>query len=462
MLNYDLLVLGGGPGGYVAAIRAAQLGARVALVEKDQIGGTCLNHGCIPTKALIRSVDVLETTNKALEYGIITEKTAFDYTIIHSRKQNVVKMLREGVEGLLQANGVEVHYGCGRLLGTNLVEVVSSEQDTKNLEFDKLIIATGSKAYMPPLPGTDLPGVLTSSELLALTDLPESICIIGGGVIAMEFAYIMNALGVNVTVLEMLPDFLPFADKEIVNYLVQSFAERGVNLVNSAHVTGIYKTGESLEVHFRLEDIEEKVQAGLVLVATGRIPNLTGLEGLELKLDPKKGIAVNPYLKTSLPNVYAIGDVTGGIQLAHVATAQGLVAAENSLGGSKVFNDQSIPSCVYSKPEVAWVGLTEEEAARKYQKIKVGKFPFIGCGKAIVYGESDGLVKIIVDEKYGEILGIHIIGPEATNMIASGVIAKSMEATVYELAAQIHPHPTLSEVLVEAAHMALGHGVHYI
>lgn len=461
-MNYDLLVLGGGPGGYVAAIRAAQLGAQVALIEKDHIGGTCLNYGCIPTKALIRSVDVLETAKKAAEYGILTGKTAFDFEIIHGRKQNVVKMLREGVEGLLEANGVHVHRGYGRLIDAGAVEVVVDGQKSTTLNFDKLIIATGSKAFIPPLPGSDLPGVVTSSGLLSMNTLPESISIIGGGVIAMEFAYIMSAFGVKVTVLEMLPEFLPFADREIVRYLVESFIKREINLLNGAHVTGINKAGEILEVQFEVEGVKEKVQSGLVLIATGRVPNLSGLEALNLKLDTKTGVAVDCYLRTALPNVYAIGDVTGGTQLAHVATAQGLVAAENCLGGSKIFNDQSIPNCIYSKPEVAWVGLTEEEAVKKYKKIKVGKFPFIGCGKALVQGDIEGMVKLIVDEQYGEIVGIHMIGPEATNMIASGVIAKSMEATVNELAAQIHPHPTLSESLVEAAHMALGHGIHYI
>ncbi|MGM0653428.1 MAG: dihydrolipoyl dehydrogenase family protein, partial [Bacillota bacterium] len=342
------------------------------------------------------------------------------------------------------------------------VEVRDSSGKSLNLSTNKLIIATGSVAKIPNIPGVDLPGVITSKEVLNITDLPEEVCIVGGGVIGLEFAYILNAFGAKVTVLELLPEILPKAERELVSYLLDSFREKGINILTKAQVNAIEENGPGMNVLFYHNDEEKTLETGLVLMAVGREPNLAGLDDLNLKINSGKGISVNSSMETSMPGVYAIGDVTSGVQLAHVATAQGIVAAENAIGEKTKFNSSSIPYCIYSKPEMAWVGLTEEEAKEKYGQIKVGRFSFTGSGKAMVYGDTSGLVKLIIDEKYGEIVGLHLIGPEATNMIAEGVLARMLEATVIELAATIHPHPTLSEVLMEAAHMTLDQGIHYI
>lgn len=461
-MNYDILVLGGGIGGYVAAIRAAKGGAKVALVEKEYIGGTCLNYGCIATKALIRSAEVLDTVKNANDFGVKATGAELDLEAVIKRKDNVVKMLREGVEGLLSANQITLYNSTGYVKDARTVEVRDSSGKNLDLITDKLIIATGSVTTIPNIPGVDLPGVITSKEILGITDLPEEVCIVGGGVIGLEFAYILNAFGVKVTVLELLPEILPKADRELVTYLLDSFREKGINIITKAQVNAIEEDEPGMAVSFYHNDEEKTLKTGLVLMAVGREPNLAGLDALNLKRGTEKGITVNSSMETVMPGVYAIGDVTGGIQLAHVATTQGMVAAENALGEKAEFNSRSVPFCLYSKPEMAWVGLTEEEAKEKYGQIKVGRFPFTGSGKAMVHGDTAGLVKLIIDDQYGEIVGLHIIGPEATNMIAEGVLAKMLEATVTELAATIHPHPTLSEVLMEAAHMTLGHGIHYV
>lgn len=461
-MDYDILVLGGGIGGYVAAIRAAKGGAKVALVEKNHIGGTCLNYGCIPTKSLIRSAEVLDTVKNASDFGVKATGAELDLESVIKRKDNIVKMLTEGVEGLLNANQITIYNSMGNVKDARTVEVKDSSGKSLDLTTNKLIIATGSVTTIPNIPGVDLPGVITSKEVLNITDLPEEVCIVGGGVIGLEFAYILNAFGAKVTVLELLPEILPKAERELVNYLLDSFREKGITILTKAQVNAIEESEPGMNVMFYHNDEEKTLQAGLVLMAVGREPNLAGLDALNLKRNSSKGIIVNSSMETSLPGVYAIGDVTGGVQLAHVATAQGIVAAENALGEEAKFNSNSIPYCIYSKPEMAWVGLTEEEAKEKYGRIKVGRFPFTGSGKAMVYGDTSGLVKMIIDEKYGEIVGLHLIGPEATNMIAEGVLARMLEATVIELAATIHPHPTLSEVLMEAAHMTLDQGIHYI
>ncbi len=461
-MKYDLLVLGGGPGGYVAAFRAAQKGLKVALVEKEMIGGTCLNYGCIPTKALIRSAEILETVRRSGEFGVTIGDLSFDFSAVSKRKDSVTKLLREGVEGLVAANKIDLHRGFGKLIEPKKIEISNADGKQVMISFDKLIIATGSEPVIPPVPGVDLPGVITSKEALALTSLPEELCIVGGGVIGMEFAYIMNSFGVKITVLEMLPQFLPFADSEMVQYLLESFKNQGVSLISGARVTSIDEGPTGLTVSYTKDDLKSKVNAGLVLMAVGRSPNLSGTEGLGLKQTENNGIAVNAAMEAEIPGIYAIGDCTGGVQLAHVASAQGLVAAENAAGGKVNFNSSSIPFCIYSRPEMAWVGLTEQQAREKYGQVKIGRFPLTGNGKALVLGDTFGMVKLIIDDKYGEIVGLHLIGPEAANMIAEGVLARMLEATATELASAIHPHPTLSEALMEAAQMALGHGIHYI
>jgi dihydrolipoamide dehydrogenase len=458
-MNYQLVVLGGGPGGYVAAIRAAQCGLKVALVEKDSLGGTCLNRGCIPTKALLRSAEVYETINRAKEFGIEASPVSVDAKRIFARKDSIVKQLVNGVRGLVQANKIDLYIGSGKVITPHQLEI-SEKSGLKTITTEKLILATGSKPFIPPIPGFDIPGVITSDEALDLGEIPKSMVIIGGGVIGLEFAYLMQTFGCKVTIIEMMPVILPMADKEVVEVLVGSLEKMGVTFFTNAKVSKITKGEAGLVVEYQYENVTHRVEGEKVLVSTGRAANVAGIENLGLH--GKKGIPVNEQMETSISGVYAIGDVVGGIQLAHVASAQGIVAAENAAGIPSRYIGDAVPSCIYTGPEVAWLGMNEETAKEKYTTIKVGKFPFQASGKALAYGEIKGFVKIICEAQYGEIVGVHIVGPHATDLISEGVLAKSMEATLEELAHVIHPHPTLSEAIMEAAHVAMGQGIHFI
>ncbi|EIW20101.1 MULTISPECIES: dihydrolipoyl dehydrogenase [Pelosinus] len=458
-MNYQVVVLGGGPGGYVAAIKAAQCGLKVALVEKDSLGGTCLNRGCIPTKALLRSAEVYETMNKAKEFGIEASPVSVDAKRIFARKDGIVKQLVNGVRGLIQANKIDLYRGSGKVITPHQVEV-NEKSGTTTITTEKLILATGSKPFVPAIPGFDLPGVITSDEALDLGAIPKSMVIIGGGVIGLEFAYLMQTFGCKVTIIEMMPALLPMADKEAVEVLVSSLEKLGVTFFTNAKVSKIAKAEAALAVEYQIDTITYRVEGEKVLVSTGRAASVAGIESLHLH--EKKGIPVNAQMETSIPDVFAIGDVVGGIQLAHVASAQGIVAAQNAAGINSSYHDDAIPSCIYTNPEVAWVGMNEQAAKEKYGRIKVGKFPFQASGKAMAYGETNGFVKIICEEQYGEILGVHIVGPHATDLISEGVLAKSMEATLEELAHVIHPHPTLSEAIMEAAHVTMGQGIHFM
>ncbi|SEO60279.1 dihydrolipoyl dehydrogenase [Propionispora vibrioides] len=456
--DYQVVVLGGGPGGYVAAIRAAQCGLKTALIEKDSLGGTCLNRGCIPTKALLRSAEVYETIKKAGEFGIAASNVTSDMKAVFARKDRIVKGLVGGIKGLLQANKVDVFNGEGKALTPNQLEITQKD-GVKKISTEKLIIATGSTPFLPPIPGADNPGVITSNEALELGKVPQSLVIIGGGVIGLEFAYMMQTFGAKVTIIEMLPRILPMADKEVVDVLVASLKKQGVTIFTNAKVNKISKTASALAVEYEFEGALHTAEGENVLVSTGRAANFTGIEGLGIH--EKKGIPVNEKMETKLPGVYAIGDIASKIQLAHVASAQGIVAAENAAGMNSHYSDKIIPSCIYTSPEVAWVGISEAEAKEKYQAIKVGKFPFKASGKAMAYGDTEGFVKVVCDAKYGEILGVHIVGPHATDLVSEGVLAQSLEATLEELGHAIHPHPTLSEALMEAAHVAMGQGIHW-
>jgi dihydrolipoamide dehydrogenase len=458
-MNYQVTVLGGGPGGYVAAIRAAQCGLKVALVEKDSLGGTCLNRGCIPTKALLRSAEVYETISKAKEFGIETSIARVDTKRIFARKDDIVKQLVNGVRGLVQANEIDLYIGTGKVINPHELEI-SEKSALKTITTEKLILATGSKPFVPAVPGFDIPGVITSDEALDLGEIPKSMVIIGGGVIGLEFAYLMQTFGCKVTIIEMMSAILPIADKEVVEVLVSSLKKMGVAFFTNAKVSKVSKGEAGLVVEYCVENAIYKVQGEKVLVATGRAANFAGIESLGLH--EKKGIPVNEQMETSISGVYAIGDVVGGIQLAHVASAQGIVAAESAAGISSHYIGDAVPSCIYTGPEAAWLGMNEETAKEKYTKIKIGKFPFQASGKAMAYGETKGFVKIICEAQYDEIVGIHIVGPHATDLISEGVLAKSMEATVEELAHAIHPHPTLSEAIMEAAHVAMRQGIHFM
>jgi dihydrolipoamide dehydrogenase len=456
MKHYDIAVLGGGPGGYVAAIKAAQLGAKTILIEEKNLGGVCLNEGCIPTKALLKSARVFEEVMSSEKYGIkITDKTAIsvDWQAMQNRKTSVVSKLTGGVKSLLKQNGVEVISGRGEVLDKNTLKAGEELINTKNL-----IIATGSSPALPPIPGLQealkAGFAVTSSEALAFSELPKEFIVAGGGVIGIEFAVLFNSLGCKVTVLEKF-QMLGSLDKDIRLYMEKLLKEKGIKIFNNADIQSF----EENKVIAKIEGKTECFTGDKILVSLGRVPNVKGLEKLGLNID-KKGIVTDERLRTNIPGIYAIGDVNGKQMLAHVASAEGITAVENIMGKNTTINYDKVPSCIYSFPEVGTVGLTEEEAVKRGHKVKTGTFPMTANGKALAEGEVEGFIKIVADAQYGEVLGVHIVASHATDMIAEIVTAMELEGTIYDLAKAIHPHPTLSEVVMEAAHGAIDMPIH--
>jgi dihydrolipoamide dehydrogenase len=462
MVEKDIVIIGGGPGGYVAAIRAAQLSGKVALVEKEELGGTCLNWGCIPTKALLRGVEILDLIEGGKDYGVLAGPVTVDFAKLMARKDRAVKTLVGGVAGLMKANGIEVIKGSGKLVSPKEIEVVNAKQEKEIYRARKIILASGSVAAEIPIPGTKLPGVIDSNRALALKQIPESLVIIGAGPIGLEFGTVYAALGAKVTVLEMLPQVLPSEDPEIAAALEKTLRRFQIQALTGVKVQKIVEGPDGrLQVTAAVGGEEKIFPAQYVLMAVGRKPNVEGL-GLEeagVKFS-KKGIEVNDKMETSIPGVYAIGDVTGKWLLAHYASAQGEVAAKNALGQEEHMDERVIPRCVYTLPEVASVGLTEQKARDEGHEVKVGRFPFSANGKATILGERTGMVKIVADGKYGEILGIHIVGPHATDLIGEAVVAMRLEGTAADIGQAIHPHPTLTEALMEAAFDVEGTAVH--
>jgi dihydrolipoamide dehydrogenase len=456
--TFDLTVIGSGSGGYVAAIRACQLGLKVAVVEDRQAGGTCLNRGCIPTKALLHSADIYHLAKSGGDFGIEVDNIRFNYSKMVSRKGEVVEQLRSGVEGLLRNNGAVLLNGKATIKDRNTIEVAGDEIEV--IKTEKMIIATGARPMKVNIPGIDGKAVLDSDGLLEMTECPDSLVIIGGGVIGMEFATLFNALGKDVTVIEMLDTILPGTDREISDLLRAILESRGVKIYTGAKLISIEADGKAI-CNVEIGGTQKKIEADKVLVAIGRKPNSSGL-GLEnIGVELEKGfIQVNDKMETSVDGIYAVGDVTGKIQLAHVASAQGLTAATNAAGKSRKMNYSVIPSCIYSHPEIAVVGLSEVEALSKGYKIKVGRFPVGMNGKSMVMGEKEGLAKIITDETTGEILGAQIMGPRATDMIGEICVAMNLESTIEEVGDTIHPHPTVGEIIMEAAHDVEGLCIH--
>ena len=452
--QYDAAILGGGPGGYVAAIRLAKLGKKVALIEKDKVGGTCLNRGCIPTKALLHSAEVYGQALHAAQYGVFAEGVNFKYDIIAGRKDDVVSKLRSGIEFLLKKAKVDVIKGEGTLEAKNKIVVDGKD----SIEADSIIIASGSKPSKVPIPGIDSEGVVDSDAVLAFTQIPESMVIIGGGVIGIEFATLFNAFGKKVTVVEMLPQILGGVDDEIAVKTRKVLEKKGIEIFTSAKVTGIEK---GVVVHFETGTEQKSVTAEKCVVAIGRTPCTAGigLEALGIKMN-RNFIDVDEHMSTSVSGIYAIGDITGKAQLAHVASEQGLVAAHNIAGQSKVMHYDVIPACIYTSPEIACVGMTEAAAKEKGIKYKVGSFLTAANGKSMISGESNGVVKIVTDEETGEILGAHFMCPRATDMIAEICAVMRAEGTIEELSDTVHPHPTVSEMIMEAAHDVHGMCVH--
>jgi len=464
MSKVDVTIIGGGPGGYVAAIKAAHLGLKVVLVEKDRLGGVCLNKGCIPTKALVSTAEILHNIKRADEFGIGVEGISVDFVKIMNRKEQIVKRLTSGVEQLLKANQIRTIFGEGSILEPGVVEVTGNDKQKELIETKNIIIATGSSAMKLPIPGLNLDGVITSDEILTLQKLPARLLIIGGGVVGIEFAGIFNALGVEVTVVEMLPQILPPIDEEISQRLSLILKKRGIKILINSKVKEIKKNDQNLEVIVSAPGGEDLIlPAEKILLSAGRVPDFGNIDmerlGIELE---DKAIKVDEKMKTNIPGIYAIGDVVGKVMLAHVASAEGKVAVENIAGEERTMNYKAIPNCVFSIPEVASVGLTEKEAREKYPRTKISKFPYMANGKALGMGEVEGLVKIIADEDNFEILGLHILGSHASDLIAEGTLAISMEATAEEIIDTIHAHPTLPEIIAEAAEGIVGKPIHMV
>jgi dihydrolipoamide dehydrogenase len=449
-----VVVIGGGPGGYPAAIRAAQMGAQVTLIENRDLGGTCLNRGCIPTKALLHSANLFHQTKNAASSGILTAKVTLDFPKVMEVKGGVVKNLVGGLGSILKSNGIAVVKGTGAFANAQTVRIVETNQEIKA---DRIIIATGSVPLKLPIKGADLPGVITSDEALSLTKLPKSILIIGGGVIGIEFAQIFNRMGTQVTVVEMLPQIIPNEDSEIVAKLKAMLVKEGIAIHTDTTVKEIKEKGNKKTVSYG----KTEAVVDMVLQAVGRAPFTEGLGADTIGLQMEKGtVAVNEYLETNVPGVYAIGDVIGNYMLAHVATSEGEHAAQNALGNPKAMDYKAVPRALYTSPELGSVGLTEKEAKEKYGEIKVGKFPLAASGKALILGEKGGMVKVVAEPKYDEVVGVHILGPHATDLIAEAVLGIQLEAALEEFAHTIHAHPTLSESIMEAALDAEGKAIH--
>jgi dihydrolipoamide dehydrogenase len=453
----DIVIIGGGPAGYVAAIHAAHLGAKVAVVEKDKLGGTCLNRGCIPTKALARSAEVLHEARKSDDFGIKADNIRIDFSRIMAHKSQSANQLVSGVEQLMKASKIRVCRGEGRILSPHLVKVNDEEITTR-----KLIIATGSESTPLPVPGRDLPEVLTTDDILELTELPESLVVIGGSHVGVEFAGIFNALGTKVTILKRRPLRLEPVDEEIGRRFAQTLARQGIEVKIGAAVKAIEKKGEALRVVWDTMEGEQGVDGQVVLMATGRAPHTGGLNLSELGIQMDRGaIKVNEHLETNVRDVYAAGDVLGKNMLAHVASYEGEIAVENALGRSRRAEYRAVPNCIFTHPEIAGVGITEEEAKSAGIPYKVSKFPFAACGRAVTMGETTGLVKMICRVGDGVVLGVHIMGPHASDLIAEGVLAVRLGLKAEDIVHTIHAHPTLPEAVRETAMGQLDGAIHF-
>ena len=450
---YDVVVLGAGPGGYVSAIRAAQLGAKTAIIEKNKVGGTCLNVGCIPTKALMKNVEILHYIDAGKKRGIkVKGELELDYAKAVKAKDKAVKQLVNGVTGLLGSNEITMYQGMGTVKAGNKIEVAAENGDVETIEYGKLILATGSSPKMPPIPGADLEGVMTSEGFLSITEVPEKLVVIGAGVIGCELATVFKAYGSQITMVEMMDKPVAILDSDVANYMEGILTQQGIELKLGKQVKSIARNDAgSLDVTIADKDGNEEVVSGdKVLISIGRGPNVAGLD--ELGLETERGyVVVNDKLETSAKDVYAIGDVTGKKLLAHVASEMGVVAAENAMGASKSMDLSIVPSCLYTIPEVGCVGLSEKEAKDAGYDVICGKFPLVACGKAVATGDTEGMFKIVADKKTRKVLGAHLVGKSATELVAEMAAYMKMNATVDDVVDTIHAHPTISESIAEAA-----------
>jgi dihydrolipoyl dehydrogenase len=463
--NFDVAVLGGGPGGYVAAIKAAQLGFKTCVIEKDNLGGICLNWGCIPTKALLKSAEVYDMmNNKSKDFGITVEGLNFDFNKIIKRSRNVSKKVTKGVEFLMKKNKIERIKGFGKIVSKNEIKIYDNENNEINsINADNIIIATGARPkFIPSIP-VDYKKIITSSEAMNLDKLPNEMIIIGAGAIGVEFAYFYSVLGTKVTLIEMMDSIIPIEDKEVSDALASNFKKRGINIHTKTTVQKAEVNNDKVDVTIEQDGEVKTISADIVLNAIGVTGNIEGfgLEELGVELYKNHIKVDKETYKTNIENIYAIGDVIGAPWLAHVASEEGIKCVEGIKGiQTSPLNYDSIPGCTYCQPQIASIGLSEAKALEKGYEIKVGKFPFSASGKSAAIGEREGFVKIIFDAKYGEILGAHIIGSEATELIAEIGIAKSLEADYESIVGTIHAHPTLSESIMEAAANAYGESIH--
>ncbi len=462
-MNYDLIVIGSGPGGYVAAIRASQLGLKVAVVERAELGGICLNWGCIPTKSLLKSASVFEYIKHAADYGItIAGDAKPDFNAIVKRSRDVADGMSKGIQFLFKKNKIELVQGSGKLTKDKKVEVVAADGSKSVISAPHILLATGaSSRQLPNLP-QDGQKIIGYRKALTLDKQPKSMIVVGSGAIGSEFAWFYNAIGTDVTLIEYLPEIVPLEDEEVSKQLGRSFKKDGIKVMTSAEVTKVDTSGNGVKVTVKTKKGEEQLEAEIVLSAVGITPNIENIGLEEAGVAVEKGrVKVDEYYRTSVSGIYAIGDIVPGQALAHVASAEGIICVEKIAGlDVEALNYKNIPGCTYTTPEVASVGYTEKAAKEAGYELKIGKFPFSASGKASAAGHKDGFVKLIFDAKYGELLGAHLIGANVTEMIAELVTARKLETTGHEIIKAVHPHPTMSEAIMEAAAAAYGEVIH--
>lgn len=461
-MNYDVIVLGSGPGGYVTAIRASQLGFKTAIIEKENLGGVCLNWGCIPTKALIKSAQVFEYIQHAKDYGINVSEASADFGAVIKRSRDVADGMSKGIQFLMKKNKIDVIEGYGKIKKGGKIEVKTADGRTTEYTAKHTILATGARSRELPNLKQDGKKVIGYREAMSMTTQPKSMVIVGSGAIGCEFAYVYNSMGTKVTIVEFLDNIVPLEDEDVSKNLARSFKKAGINIMTGSSVESVDTSGAVCKVNIKTAKGMEVIEADVVLSAVGIAANIEniGLEEVGVKTDKGK-VLVDEFYKTNVPGVYAIGDIVPGPALAHVASAEGIICVEKIKGlHVEALDYGNIPGCTYASPEIASVGLTEKAAKAAGYEVKVGKFPFSASGKASASGAKDGFVKVIFDAKYGEFLGCHMIGMNVTEMIAEVVVARKLETTGHEIIKSVHPHPTMSEAIMEAAADAYGEVIH--